>query len=239
MRDQIQELKDIGEIAELSGWDPAGSKVKKMIEACNNKFSALRKGISTGPLAPGAAVKPRATIGWQEKDIRMKGDKVVLEAKDFTDGWNEVKALHGTLNIVPRPGGRGNGTERIMQATEEDGKTLFLKITKDHEGDFFLTLGRPTHELLAEEGEEQVEEQDDDEEDEGQGVTAEQRVAMEAAYKEARAIQQRQEEEEEEGGGRGKRARKPTFTSNHVCENATQKPFTGNIVISLKRQVLG
>ena len=53
-----------------------------------------------------------------------------------------------------------NGTERIMQATEEDGKTLFLKITKDHDGDCFLTLGRPTHELLAEEGEEQVEEQE-------------------------------------------------------------------------------
>ena len=44
MADQIQELKDIGEIAELSGWDPAGSKVKKMIEACNNKFSALTSG---------------------------------------------------------------------------------------------------------------------------------------------------------------------------------------------------
>ena len=33
------------------------------------------------------------------------------------------------------------------QATEKDGKTLLFKITKDHEGDFFLTLGRPTQEL--------------------------------------------------------------------------------------------
>ena len=38
---------------------------------------------------------------------------------------------------------------------------LLFKITKDHEGDFFLTLGRPTHELLAEEGDEQVEEDED------------------------------------------------------------------------------
>ena len=203
--DQIQELKDIGEIAELSGWDPAGSKVKKMIEACNNKFSALRKGISTGPLAPGAAGKPRATIGWQEKDIRMKGDKVLLEAKDFTDGWNEVKALHPTLNIVPRPGGRGNGTERIMQATEEDGKTLFLKITKDHEGDFFLTLGRPTHELLAEEGDEQAAEDEDEGEGAGQGPTAEQTAAMQKAWEDATNGQGEEEEQE----GRGKRARKP------------------------------
>ena len=90
---------------------------------------------------------------------------------------------------------------RIMQATEEDGKTLFLKITKDHEGDFFLTLGRPTHELLAEEGEEQVEEQDeDDDEDEGEGPTAERTAGMEEAQK----IQQ----EEDEQGGRAKRVRK-------------------------------
>ena len=115
--------------------------------------------------------------------------------------------LHPTLNMKPREAGRGNGTERIMQATEEDGKTLILKITKDHEDDCFLTLGRPTHELLPEEGEEQVEEQDDDEEDEGQGVTAEQKARMVAAYKAAKEIQQRQEEEEEEGG-RAKRVRK-------------------------------
>ena len=134
----------------------------------------------------------------------MKGDKVVLKAKDFTDGWNEVKALHGTLNIVPRPGGRGNGTERIMQATEEDGKTLFLKITKDHEGDFFLTLGRPTHELLAEEGDEQVEEDEDEGEGEGQG-TAEQTAAMQKAWEDATNGQGEEEEQE----GRGKRARKP------------------------------
>lgn len=211
MADQIQELKDIGEIAELSGWDPAGSKVKKMIEACNNKFSALRKGISTGPFAPGAAVKPRATIGWQEKDIRMKGDKVVLEAKDFTDGWKEVKALHPTLNIVPRPGGRGNGTERIMQATEEDGNTLFLKITKDHEGDFFLTLGRPTDELLAEEGGEQVEEEEDEGEGEGQGPTAEQMAVMKAAWEAAESVLAANtgQGEEEEQEARPKRARKP------------------------------
>ena len=68
--DQIQELKDIGEIAELSGWDPAGSKVKKMIEACNNKFSALRKGISTGPLAPGAAVKLPDVVGLLRPSVR-------------------------------------------------------------------------------------------------------------------------------------------------------------------------
>ena len=46
MADQIQELEDIQKIAELSGWDPAGSKVKKMIEACNNKFSAGAREIS-------------------------------------------------------------------------------------------------------------------------------------------------------------------------------------------------
>ena len=93
-----------------------------------------------------------------------------------------------------------------MQATEEDGKTLFLKITKDHEGDFFLTLGRPTHELLAEEGEEQVEEQDEDEDEgEGQGPTAEQTAVMEKAWKAATAGQ----EEEEEQEARPKRARKP------------------------------
>ena len=92
----------------------------------------------------------------------MKGDKVLLEAKDFTDGWNEVKALHPTLNMKPREAGRGNGVERIMQATEMDGKTLLFKITKDHEGDFFLTQGRPTQEL-EEGGEEQLEEQDGDE----------------------------------------------------------------------------
>ena len=103
-----------------------------MIEACNSKHHANRKrGISTGPLAPGAG-KLRATIGWQEKDIRMKGDKVLLQAKDFTDGWKEVRALHPTLTIVPRPGGRGNGFERIGQCTEEDGKTLLFKIR--HQG---------------------------------------------------------------------------------------------------------
>ena len=85
--------------------------------------------ISTGPLAPGAGKSPRMEVAWQEKDVRMKGDTVLLEARDFTHGWKEVKALHPTLTIVPRPGGRGNGTERIMQCTEEDGNTLFLKIT--------------------------------------------------------------------------------------------------------------
>ena len=92
-----------------------------------------------------------------------------------------------------------------MQATEEDGKTLFLKITKDHEGDFFLTLGRPTHELLAEEGDEQVEEDEDEGEGEGQGPTAEQTAVMEKAWEAATAGQ----EEEEEQEARPKRARKP------------------------------
>ena len=141
-------------LAQLSGWDQDGPKVRKMIEACNTKYNAMRKGkvISTGPLAPGAGKAVRATIVWQEKDIRMKGDNVLLQAKDFTEGWKEVKALHPTLTIVPRPGGRGNVTERTSQCTEEDGKTLLFKITKDHEDDFFLILGRPTQELLPEEG---------------------------------------------------------------------------------------
>ena len=78
----------------------------------------------------------------------MKGDKVLLEAKDFTDGWKEVKALHPTLTIVPRAGGRGNGFERIGQCTEEDGKTLLFKITKDHEGDF-LPHPRQAHPRAA------------------------------------------------------------------------------------------
>ena len=132
--------------------------------------------------------------------------RAYLEANNFTEGWTEVKALHPTLNMKPREAGRGNGTERIMQATEEDGKTLILKITKDHEDDCFLTLGRPTHEVLPEEGEDQVEEQDEEEEDDqkDEGPTAEQTAAMNKAYKDAMARQ----EEEEEPGGRGKRARK-------------------------------
>ena len=139
----------------------------------------------------------------------MKGDKVLLEAKDFTDGWKEVKALHPTLNIVPRPGGRGNGTERIMQATEEDGKTLFLNITKDHEGDCFLTLGRPSHELLPEEGGEQVEEQDDDEEEDqkDEGPTTKQTAAMHQAYNDATLYGEAGGGGQKQGG-RGKRAKR-------------------------------
>ena len=46
---------------------------------------------------------------------------------------------------------------RIFQSTEEDGKTLFFKITMETMSDFYLTLGRPTQELLPEQEEEQVE----------------------------------------------------------------------------------
>ena len=81
----------------------------------------------------------------------------------------------------------------------------FLKITKDHDGDCFLTLGRPTHELLAEEGDEQVEEDEDEGEGEGQGPTAEQTAVMQKAWEDATAGQGEEEEQE----GRGKRARKP------------------------------
>ena len=56
-----------------------------------------------------------------------------------------VRYMHNTSSMRVLP----------SEATEEDGKTLFLEITKDHDGDCFLTLGRPTHELLAEEGDEQ------------------------------------------------------------------------------------
>ena len=47
-------------------------------------------------------------------------------------------------------------------------------------------------------------------------MTAEQRAAMEKAYKEALAIPQRQEEEGEEQGGRGKRARIPRHTQSRT-----------------------
>ena len=81
------------------------------------------------------------------------------------------------------------------------------KLTEDHDGDCVLTLGRPTHELLAEEGGEQVEEEEDEGEGEGEGEgpTAEQTAVMEKAFKAAMAGQ----EEEEEQEGRPKRARKP------------------------------
>ena len=59
-------------------------------------------------------------------------------------------------------------------------------------------------------------------EDEGEGVTAEQRAAMEKAYKEARAIQQRQEEEEEQEG-RGKRAKKPKPQAEEPAKSPKKK----------------